>query len=42
MEFSFFVKIMTVALDDYKGGIKCAGRRILDLQFADNFFLYIK
>ena len=35
----FLERIMTDALEDYEGGVRCAGRRIVDLRFADDIDL---
>jgi len=35
----FLERIMTDALDEYSGGVSCAGRKIVDLRFADDIDL---
>ena len=35
----FLERLMRDALDDYEGGVKCGGRTITDLRFADDIDL---
>lgn len=35
----FLERIMTDALENYQGGVKCAGRRVTDLRYADDIDL---